>query len=75
MLDTITWERSATYHIDGHAVVRSFIKNHVLNFTIPYLHNGGRRSTSRISSSASTNPASVTSSLNSRARTGRCWPR
>lgn len=40
VLDTLTWEQSATYHIDGHAVTRAFIKNHGLNFTIPYLHNG-----------------------------------
>jgi type III restriction enzyme len=41
--DTMTWEQSATYHLDKHPVVRAFIKNHGLNFAIPYLHNGQPR--------------------------------
>jgi type III restriction enzyme len=38
--DTITWEQSAGYHLDNHPAVRSFVKNHGLQFAIPYLHNG-----------------------------------
>ncbi len=38
--DTITWEQSAAYHLDSHPAVRAFVKNHGLNFTVPYLHNG-----------------------------------
>jgi type III restriction enzyme len=38
--DTITWEQSAGYYLDTHPAVRSFVKNHGLNFSIPYLHNG-----------------------------------
>jgi type III restriction enzyme len=38
--DTITWEQSAAFHLDTHPVVRAFVKNHGLNFAIPYLHNG-----------------------------------
>jgi type III restriction enzyme len=38
--DTVNWEQTATYHLDSHPVVRGFIKNHGLNFAIPYLHNG-----------------------------------
>jgi type III restriction enzyme len=41
--DTATWEQSAAYHIDRHAVTRAFVKNHGLNFAIPYLHNGQPR--------------------------------
>jgi type III restriction enzyme len=38
--DTITWEQSAGYQLDRHAAVRSFVKNHGLQFAIPYFHNG-----------------------------------
>jgi type III restriction enzyme len=38
--DTMTWEQSAAYHLDTHRVIRAFVKNHGLNFAIPYLHNG-----------------------------------
>jgi len=38
--DTVNWEQSAAYHLDTHPAVRAFVKNHGLNFTIPYLHNG-----------------------------------
>lgn len=38
--DTISWEQSAAYQLDHHPVVRSFVKNHGLQFAIPYLHNG-----------------------------------
>ena len=41
--DTVNWEQTATYHLDKHPVVRAFVKNHGLNFTIPYLHNGQPR--------------------------------
>jgi type III restriction enzyme len=37
--DTISWEQSAGYHLDHHPAVRSFVKNHGLQFAIPYLHN------------------------------------
>lgn len=35
-----TYENSAGYHLDRHRAVHSFVKNHGLNFAIPYLHNG-----------------------------------
>jgi len=38
--DTVNWEQTATYHLDRHKIVRTFVKNHGLNFAIPYLHNG-----------------------------------
>jgi len=38
--DTISWEQSAGYYLDTHPAVRSFVKNHGLQFAIPYLHNG-----------------------------------
>jgi type III restriction enzyme len=38
--DTLTWEQSAAYQLEHHRVVRSFVKNHGLNFVVPYLHNG-----------------------------------
>ncbi len=38
--DTGTWEQSATYLIDSHPVTAAVVKNHGLNFAIPYLHNG-----------------------------------
>ena len=38
--DTVNWEQTATYHLDKHPVIRAFVKNHGLNFAIPYLHNG-----------------------------------
>ena len=38
--DTITWEQSAAYHLDRHPAIRAFVKNHGLNFAVPYLHNG-----------------------------------
>ncbi len=41
--DTLAWEESAAYHLDKHPAVRAFVKNHGLNFTIPYLHNGEPR--------------------------------
>jgi type III restriction enzyme len=41
--DTIRWEQSATYHLDTHPAVRAFVRNHGLNFAIPYLHNGQPR--------------------------------
>ncbi|MBV8095121.1 MAG: DEAD/DEAH box helicase family protein, partial [Acetobacteraceae bacterium] len=37
--DTETWEQSAAYHLDSHKAVRGFVKNHGLNFTVPYIHN------------------------------------
>jgi type III restriction enzyme len=37
--DTISWEQSAGYQLDHHRAVRSFVKNHGLQFAIPYLHN------------------------------------
>ncbi len=37
--DTDTWEQAAAYHLDSHAAVRCFVKNHGLNFAIPYFHN------------------------------------
>lgn len=40
VLDTIAWEQSAAYTLDHHPAVRSFVKNHGLNFAVPYLHNG-----------------------------------
>ncbi|HEX5328077.1 MAG TPA: hypothetical protein VFW75_15530 [Acetobacteraceae bacterium] len=33
-------EQSAAYHIDRHPAVGAFVKNHGLNFPIPYLQNG-----------------------------------
>ena len=41
--DTANWEQTATYHLDRHPSVRAFVKNHGLNFVIPYLHNGVAR--------------------------------
>ncbi|WP_408998394.1 BPTD_3080 family restriction endonuclease [Syntrophus buswellii] len=38
--DTKVWEQSATYLIDTHKMVDSFVKNAGLGFAIPYLHNG-----------------------------------
>jgi type III restriction enzyme len=38
--DTMSWEQSVAYHLDKHPVIRAFVKNFGLNFTIPYLHNG-----------------------------------
>jgi type III restriction enzyme len=38
--DTKRWEQSAAYYLDGHPVVKSFVKNAGLGFAIPYLHNG-----------------------------------
>jgi type III restriction enzyme len=38
--DTKVWEQSATYAIDTHKLVDSFVKNDHLGFAIPYLHNG-----------------------------------
>jgi len=38
--DTKRWEQSATYYIDRHPAVGSFVKNAGLGFAIPYLHNG-----------------------------------
>lgn len=38
--DTISWEQSLAYQLDHHPAVRSFVKNHGLQFAIPYLHNG-----------------------------------
>jgi type III restriction enzyme len=34
------WEQSAGYFLDKHPAVAAFVKNHGLNFAIPYLHNG-----------------------------------
>lgn len=36
--DTARWEQTAAYFIDSHALVRSFVKNDGLGFTIPYQH-------------------------------------
>lgn len=41
--DTVSWEQTATYHLDKHPIIRAFVKNHGLNFAIPYLHNGQPR--------------------------------
>lgn len=38
--DTARWEQQATYYIDRHERVLSFVKNAGLGFTIPYLHDG-----------------------------------
>jgi type III restriction enzyme len=38
--DTKRWEQSATYVLDTHELVDSFVKNSGLGFAIPYLHNG-----------------------------------
>ena len=38
--DTQQWEQSATYIIDTHPCVASFVKNDGLGFAIPYFHNG-----------------------------------
>ncbi len=43
VFDTLTWEQSAAYYLDTHPAVRSFVKNHGLQFAIPYLHNGKDR--------------------------------
>lgn len=43
VFDTLTWEQSASYHFDRHPAVAAHIRNHGLNFTIPYLHNGQPR--------------------------------
>lgn len=40
VMDTKTWEQSATYYIDSHKEVVAFVKNQGLGFAIPYLHNG-----------------------------------
>ena len=40
VMDTKTWEQSATYYIDSHEKVVAFVKNQGLGFAIPYLHNG-----------------------------------
>jgi type III restriction enzyme len=40
--DTMSWEQSAGYQLDHHPAIRSFVKNHGLQFTIPYLHNGAQ---------------------------------
>lgn len=39
MIDSI-WEANAADLMDSHPLVRSYIKNDGLNFTIPYLNNG-----------------------------------
>jgi type III restriction enzyme len=41
--DRVNWEQTATYHLDKHPMVRAFVKNQGLNFTVPYLHNGQPR--------------------------------
>lgn len=41
--DTLTWEESAAYNLDKHPAVSAFVKNHGLNFAIPYLHDGQPR--------------------------------
>ena len=41
--DTTTWEQSAVYHLDSHKAVRAFVKNHGLNFAIPYFHDDQHR--------------------------------
>ena len=41
--DTAKWEQLAAYHLDKHDLVRSFVKNAGLGFSIPYLHNGEHR--------------------------------
>lgn len=38
--DTRQWEQATAYHLDTHAIVRSFVKNAGLGFAIPYLHDG-----------------------------------
>lgn len=38
--DTKKWEQATAYHLDTHAVVRSFVKNAGLGFAIPYLRDG-----------------------------------
>lgn len=38
--DTQRWEQSATYYIDTHPAVQSFVKNAGLGLGIPYVHNG-----------------------------------
>ncbi len=38
--DTHTWEQSASFYIDTHPRVESFVKNAGLGFAIPYFHNG-----------------------------------
>jgi type III restriction enzyme len=38
--DTRQWEQSASYFIDTHEAVESFVKNAGLGFSIPYFHNG-----------------------------------
>ncbi len=43
VFDTMTWEQSASYHLDHHPAVAAHIRNFGLNFTIPYLHNGQPR--------------------------------
>ena len=39
VFDTVTWEQSATYTLDQHPAVRSFVRNEGLGFTVPYLHD------------------------------------
>jgi len=38
--DTRQWEQSASFFIDTHSSVESFVKNAGLGFAIPYFHNG-----------------------------------
>jgi type III restriction enzyme len=38
--DTKRWEQSASFFIDTHPAVESFVKNAGLGFAIPYFHNG-----------------------------------
>jgi type III restriction enzyme len=38
--DTKSWEQSATYYLDTHPRVKSFVKNAGLGLGIPYFHNG-----------------------------------
>lgn len=40
VMDTKTWEQSASYVIDTNPLVAAFVKNAGLGFAIPYLHNG-----------------------------------
>ncbi|MGH7051530.1 MAG: hypothetical protein ACREE5_12930 [Acetobacteraceae bacterium] len=40
VFDTLTWERSASFHFDRHPAVAAHLRNFGLNFSIPYLHNG-----------------------------------
>lgn len=38
--DTERWEQTATYILDTHPRVLTFVKNDHLGFAVPYLHNG-----------------------------------